>query len=189
VLLFHNQEMVLRKQSAEEPFLLDRIPSPIGTMLVVVDHESHLRVLDWEDFEERMHRMLRLCHGAFIYLVPGRAPGIRDRLESYFAGDIRAIDSISVRTGGTPFQNKVWTALRTIAPGTTLTYGSLARKIRRPTAIRAVGHANGANPVSVVVPCHRLIGADGTLTGYGGGLHRKQWLLAHEGAPVAIHSR
>jgi methylated-DNA-[protein]-cysteine S-methyltransferase len=133
--------------------------------------------------------MLRLCHGASIRLVPGRARPVRDRLESYFGGDIHAIDAIPVRTGGTPFQNKVWTALRTIPPGSTLTYGRLAQKIRKPTAIRAVGHANGANPVSVVVPCHRLIGADGTLTGYGGGLHRKQWLLAHEGAPVAIHSR
>jgi len=177
------------QQIAEPPFLLDRIPSPIGTMLVVVDDESHLRVLDWEDFEARMLRMLRLCHGASIRLVPGRARAVRDRLESYFAGDIRAIDAIPVRTGGTPFQNKVWTALRTIPAGTILTYGRLARKIRKPTAIRAVGHANGANPVSVVVPCHRLIGADGTLTGYGGGLHRKQWLLAHEGAPIAMHGR
>jgi len=170
-------------------FLLDRVPSPIGTMLVVVDEESHLRVLDWEDFEERMLRMLRLCHGASIRLVPGRAGGIRDRLDSYFAGDLCSIDSIPVRTGGTPFQNKVWTALRTIPPGATLTYSRLARKIRRPTAVRAVGHANGANPISIVVPCHRLIGADGTLTGYGGGLHRKQWLLAHEGAPAAAHIR
>jgi methylated-DNA-[protein]-cysteine S-methyltransferase len=172
-----------------ETFLLDRVPSPIGTMLVVVDEESHLRVLDWEDFEERMLRMLRLCHGRSIRLAPGRAREVRARLESYFTGEVRAVDDIPVRTGGTPFQSKVWTALRAIPPGATLTYSGLARKIRRPTAIRAVGHANGANPISVVVPCHRLIGADGTLTGYGGGLERKQWLLAHEGAPVAVHSR
>ena len=170
-------------------FVLDRVPSPIGTMLVVVDEEARLRVLDWEDFEERMRRMLRLCHGPSIQLTTGRAQAIRERLGSYFAGDLRSIDAIPVHTGGTAFQNKVWHALRAIPPGSTLTYGGLARKIRRPTAIRAVGHANGANPVSVVVPCHRLIGADGTLTGYGGGLHRKQWLLAHEGAPVPAHNR
>jgi methylated-DNA-[protein]-cysteine S-methyltransferase len=177
--------MVLDQRSTGERFLLDHIPSPIGIMLVVVDEESHLRVLDWEDFEPRMRRMLRLCHGASVRLVPGRAREVRERLGSYFSGDLRAIDAIPVRTGGTPFQRKVWTALREIPSGATLTYGELARKIRRPTAIRAVGHANGANPVSVVVPCHRLIGADGSLTGYGGGLNRKEWLLAHEGAMPA----
>ena len=175
----------MSSRTSAETFLLDRVSSPIGKMLVVVDEESNLRVLDWEDFEARMLRMVRLCHGAAIRMIPGRAPSVRERLASYFSGELHAIDNIPVRTGGTPFQNKVWTALRTIPAGATLTYSGLARKIRRPTAIRAVGHANGANPVSVVVPCHRLIGADGTLTGYGGGLHRKQWLLAHEGAAVA----
>ena len=174
--------MGLRQQNPAESFVLDRVPSPIGTMLVVVDEDSHLCVLDWEDYEERMRQMLRLCHGDSIRLVPGRARSVRQPLKSYFDGNLAAIDQIPVRTGGTPFQRKVWTALRHIPPGATLTYGAMARKIRRPTAIRAVGHANGANPVSVVVPCHRLIGADGSLTGYGGGLHRKQWLLAHERA-------
>jgi methylated-DNA-[protein]-cysteine S-methyltransferase len=82
--------------------------------------------------------------------------------------------------GGTPFQNRVWSALRTIPCGTTVSYGTLAKRIRQPKAVRAVGLANGSNPIGVVVPCHRVIGSDGSLTGHGGGLPRKHWLLAHE---------
>jgi methylated-DNA-[protein]-cysteine S-methyltransferase len=92
---------------------------------------------------------------------------------------------VKCRLAGTPFQRSVWSALRRIPAGTTTSYGALAEHIERPTAVRAVGHANGANPISVVVPCHRVIGADGSLTGYGGGLDRKRWLLAHEGVAVA----
>src|SRR5262249_46967818 len=109
---------------------------------------------------------------------------VRDLLRAYFAGDIGAIDKIDVATGGTPFQQKVWRGLRRITPGKTLTYGALAKRIGTGTAIRAGGAANGANPVSVVVPCHRLIGADGRLIRYGGGLERKRWLLQHEGVAV-----
>jgi methylated-DNA-[protein]-cysteine S-methyltransferase len=94
----------------------------------------------------------------------------------------RAWSVIEWRTGGTPFQRAVWTGLTTIAPGQTLSYGALAARLGCPSAVRAVGTANGSNPISVVVPCHRVIGADGTLTGYGGGLTRKRWLLNHEGA-------
>ena len=89
---------------------------------------------------------------------------------------------IEWRTAGTPFQRRVWTGLTTIPPGETLSYGALAAKLGCPRSVRAVGTANGANPISVVVPCHRVIGADGSLTGYGGGLERKRWLLNHEGA-------
>ena len=88
-------------------------------------------------------------------------------------------------TGGTDFQRHVWRALRAIRCGTTVTYGALAQRIGRPAAVRAVGHANGANPISIVVPCHRVIGADRSLTGYGGGIARKRWLLIHEGALLA----
>jgi methylated-DNA-[protein]-cysteine S-methyltransferase len=91
-----------------------------------------------------------------------------------------------VATGGTPFQRLVWAALREIAAGRTLSYAALAGRIGRPTAIRAVGLANGANPVGVVVPCHRVVGSDSTLTGYGGGLARKRWLLEHEGADLRL---
>jgi len=106
----------------------------------------------------------------------------RRALEAYFAGDLSAIDDLPVMTTGTAFQSEVWAALRDIPAGSTTSYGALAARIGRPKAVRAVGLANGANPIGVVVPCHRVIGADASLTGYGGGLDRKRWLLAHEGA-------
>ncbi len=90
--------------------------------------------------------------------------------------------NIPVYTSGTVFQQAVWQALRSIPPGTTLSYGALAKKLGRPKAVRAVGTANGANPVGIAIPCHRVIGMDGSMTGYGGGLERKRWLLAHENA-------
>jgi len=107
--------------------------------------------------------------------------GAVSKLEAYFAGDLRAIDAIPVDTGGTAFQMSVWSALRDIPAGRTACYSDLAARIGRPSATRAVGAANGANPVAVIVPCHRVIGKDGGLTGYGGGLERKAWLLRHEG--------
>ncbi len=106
--------------------------------------------------------------------------GLTEAFARYFAGDLRAIEALPVCSAGTEFQRAVWSALREIPCGETWSYGELARRIGRPTAVRAVGLANGANPVAVVVPCHRVIGADRSLTGYGGGLHRKEWLLAHE---------
>lgn len=103
----------------------------------------------------------------------------------YVAGDLAAIDDLDVDTGGTPFQQRVWAALRTIPVGETWSYAELALAVGNAGAMRAVGSANGANPVSVVVPCHRVVRADGALGGYGGGLTRKAWLLAHEGARLA----
>ncbi|HUZ64414.1 MAG TPA: methylated-DNA--[protein]-cysteine S-methyltransferase [Acetobacteraceae bacterium] len=162
---------------------LDRIPSPIGTILLVSEGEK-LRALDFEDHEHRLHHLLRRHYGDCT-LVPANRPGAAgESIEAYFAGDIAALDRIPVETGGTAFQRLVWSALRRIPPGTTTSYGRLAVQIGRPTAVRAVGLANGANPVAIVVPCHRVIGADASLTGYGGGLHRKEWLLRHEGAIV-----
>ena len=108
-------------------------------------------------------------------------PEVADALRRYFAGDLAALDAVPAELNGTPFQKTVWQALRRIPPGTTISYGELARRIGQPTSVRAVGAANGANPVAVIVPCHRVIGSNGTLTGYGGGLDRKRWLLAHEG--------
>jgi methylated-DNA-[protein]-cysteine S-methyltransferase len=101
---------------------------------------------------------------------------------AYFDGDVRALDALPVKTQGTAFQSEVWAALRAIPVGQTRSYGQLAAAIGRPSAVRAVGLANGSNPVGVIVPCHRVIGANGTLTGYAGGLERKRWLLAHEAA-------
>jgi methylated-DNA-[protein]-cysteine S-methyltransferase len=164
-----------------ETFLVDRFATPIGIALLVTDTEGALRALDWEDYEPRMRLLLRLQYGAAV-LVDGRAPeNVGAALTAYFAGDLDRLASIPWRVAGTPFQRNVWTALRTIPAGTTLSYGALATRLDVPKAVRAVGHANGANPISIVVPCHRLIGADGSLTGYGGGLDRKRWLLEHEG--------
>ena len=113
---------------------------------------------------------------------------VRAQLDAYFAGARRGFD-LSVDPAGTPFQRRVWDALRTLPYGTTTTYGALATWIGAPSAARAVGLANGRNPLSVIVPCHRVVGADGSLTGYGGGLTRKKFLLEHEhrvsAAPVA----
>ena len=160
---------------------LDRIMSPLGEILLACDAEGRLRALDFHDYEERMRQLLRLQYGA-LKLDTGPAPAaITGRLRAYFAGELAGLAAIPVATGGTPFQRDVWAALRRIPLGTTTTYGALAAAIGRPRAIRAVGLANGANPVSIVVPCHRVIGSGGALTGFGGGLHRKRWLLEHEG--------
>ncbi|MBO0756054.1 MAG: methylated-DNA--[protein]-cysteine S-methyltransferase, partial [Bradyrhizobiaceae bacterium] len=121
--------------------------------------------------------------GRDFVVKDGRLPKfIKQALSAYFAGDLTAIDRIAVATRGTGFQRDVWAALRQIAPGTTLSYGALAKEIGHPKAVRAVGLANGANPIAIVIPCHRVIGADTSLTGYGGGIKRKRWLLNHEGA-------
>jgi methylated-DNA-[protein]-cysteine S-methyltransferase len=164
-----------------ERFLLDRLATPIGVALLVTDAEGALRALDWEDFEPRMRQLLRLHHGAVVLADAGAPEPVTTALSAYFAGDLDRLNSIPWRVAGTPFQRSVWTALQTIPAGTTLSYGALAARLDAPRAVRAVGHANGANPISVVLPCHRVIGADGSLTGYGGGLDRKRWLLEHEG--------
>jgi methylated-DNA-[protein]-cysteine S-methyltransferase len=168
-------------------FALDRLPTPIGTLLIVFDEEGRLRALDWEDYDARMRRLLRLQCGSEIELREVGAPkSIRDPLNAYFAGEFSTLDRIEVETGGTPFQRKLWAALRTIPSGQTSSYGALAAKIGAPNAVRAVGAANGANPISIVLPCHRVIGANQRLTGYGGGLNRKHWLLTHEGAAFRV---
>jgi methylated-DNA-[protein]-cysteine S-methyltransferase len=116
-------------------------------------------------------------------VTAGAAPAaIRQAVTASFDGDLAALGTIPWRTGGTDFQLKCWQALCAIPAGRTSSYGEQATKIGKPTAMRAVGLANGCNPVGVVVPCHRVIGANGSITGYGGGLWRKRWLLRHEGA-------
>lgn len=160
---------------------LDSRPSPVGTMLIVSDDQGRLRALDFEDYEARMHELLRLHYGAAVSLSHGAAPAcILQALEAYFAGDAAPLSAIRTQTAGTPFQRAVWRALMDIPAGKTESYGEMARRLGKPGASRAVGLANGANPISIVVPCHRVIGASGKLTGYGGGLWRKQWLLEHE---------
>jgi len=164
--------------------LIDRLDTPIGEMLIVADRAGNLRAVDWMDHETRMRRLLRLHYGENGFkLEPARNPnGLTDAIRSYFAGELAAIDNLPVQTGGTAFQREVWRALRNISCGAVTSYTNLAEQIGRPTAVRAVGLANGSNPVSLVVPCHRVIGSNGSLTGYGGGMERKAWLLEHERA-------
>ena len=167
-----------------ETFRLSRIPTPVGDMLIAVDDEDRLRVLDWDSHVERMERLIERYYGAdAVALVEcGAGHPVGRKLQAYVAGDIHVIDDIPTKTTGTGFQRRVWAALREIPAGQTWSYGQLAAHVGEPGAARAVGLANGSNPIGVVVPCHRVIGANGTLTGYGGGIERKRWLLRHEGA-------
>jgi methylated-DNA-[protein]-cysteine S-methyltransferase len=138
--------------------------------------------VDWHDYEDLMHTLLQrqYRHAAFaIEVHPSQSSAVR-ALGAYFAGDVKAIEGLSVVMGGIEFQRRVWAALRDIPAGETISYGVLAARIGRPTAVRAVGHANGANLIDIVVPCHRVVGANRSLSGYGGGLERKCWLLDHE---------
>ena len=166
-----------------ERLRLDRLATPIGVALLLTDEAGCLRALDWADRESGMARLLRLHYGSIVP-EPGIAPDqVRHSLRDYFEGDLGCLAAVEWRTAGTSFQRDVWAALTAIAPGETLSYGALAARLGCPRAVRAVGLANGANPISIVVPCHRVVGADGSLTGYGGGIERKRWLLRHEGAP------
>jgi methylated-DNA-[protein]-cysteine S-methyltransferase len=161
---------------------LDRIETPIGEMLLVTDAAGKVRALDWNDYESRMTTLLDRHYGKGRYtLEPARnTQALRDVMARYFAGEVNAIDEIPTETTGTEFQRSVWSELRNIPVGTSISYGTLAKQIERPKAVRAVGLANGSNPIGLIVPCHRVIGANGSLTGYGGGLERKKWLLDHE---------
>ena len=170
------------KKTQPETFTLDRIASPVGDVLLVTDAEGAVRAFDFTDYEPRMRKLLARHYGEVV-LPEGRAPeAVRAAVAAYFGGDATALDGVAVRTGGTDFQRSVWAALRTIPAGETWSYGQLATAIGKPAAVRAVGLANGANPIGIIVPCHRVVGANGTLTGYAGGLERKRWLLAHEKA-------
>lgn len=170
----------MKNRAAPMELLIDRFASPIGEVLLVSDG-AHLRALDFWDYEARMQQLLRLHYGSYTLQAAHDPAGLSSAIQRYMGGDLAAIAMLSIATGGTPFQREVWAALRTIPIGQTTSYAALARQIGRPKAMRAVGMANGANPISIVVPCHRVIGSNGTLTGYGGGLDRKRWLLHHEG--------
>ena len=163
-------------------FLVDHFETPIGTMRIICDDLGQLRAVDWDDHEDRLVRLLKVHYGEAAERMRRVANphGLSQEITRYFEGDIGAIDKLPTATNGTEFQCEVWNELRRIPGGTTISYGQLAERIRRPKAVRAVGLANGSNPIGVVVPCHRVIGSNGKLTGYGGGLHRKEWLLRHE---------
>jgi len=170
---------------------LDRLDTPLGEMLIVADSSGNLRAIDWAEHEGRTRSFLQLHYGENGFLLESThdPSGLSKAIRSYFEGKLHAIDSLPVQTTGTPFQQEVWQALRQIPCGTTISYAQLAEQIGRPKAVRAVGLANGSNPIPIVVPCHRVIGSDGTLTGYGGGMERKRWLLEHEKCPGAVSQK
>lgn len=168
---------------------LTKVDSPIGEILLVTDADV-LVSLDYAGYEQRMMRLLEKRYGSFALTESTHGEtdrSVKDivtRIHSYLAGDLSAIDEILVNPGGTKFQATVWHALRSIPPGCVMSYGELAQQLGNPAAVRAVGTTNSLNPISIVLPCHRVIGANGSLTGYAGGLERKRWLLEHEGVQL-----
>jgi methylated-DNA-[protein]-cysteine S-methyltransferase len=157
--------------------LYTRVESPIGELLLVGDRHA-------------LHGVHMQEGRTAVRVDPGWRPAeepfsdVRTQLSQYFAGERLDFD-VPLAIAGTPFQRRVWRALREIPYGETTSYGEIARRLGRPSASRAVGLANGRNPIAVIIPCHRVIGSDGSLTGYGGGLERKRLLLELEGARVA----
>ncbi|HEY0753880.1 MAG TPA: methylated-DNA--[protein]-cysteine S-methyltransferase [Ktedonobacteraceae bacterium] len=162
----------------------DSLDSPLGMIVLVVDGE-YLCSLDYADYETRMMTLLQRRYGTVHLTQTTNPSGISYRIRAYLTGEYSCLDDIAVKTGGTVFQQLVWSALRAIPVGTTTTYGALAAQLGKPTAFRAVGAANALNPVAIVLPCHRVVGADASLTGYAGGLERKRWLLWHESRVLA----
>ncbi len=170
---------------------LTTVISPIGNILLVTDQETVVS-LDYSGYEHRMMRLLAKRYGPVELVETSSADqdlstfetDLVTRMHAYLDGDLTSIDPISVNPGGTPFQSTVWHALRSISPGNVMSYGELARQLGNPAAVRAVGTTNSLNPISIILPCHRVIGASGKLTGYAGGLDRKRWLLNHEGVEL-----
>lgn len=152
------------------PTTLSQYDSPLGPLILSTEGDALVAL----DFAARPRRDL-----------PLPPPEVTRALVAYFGGDLAALDLLAVKLDGTPFQQRVWAALRRIPAGQTWSYAQLARAVGNPKATRAVGTANGRNPVAIVVPCHRVIATGGKLGGYGGGLHRKEWLLKHERALMA----
>jgi methylated-DNA-[protein]-cysteine S-methyltransferase len=155
------------------------IPSPLGP-LTVATRGGRLCLLHFGEDRPAIEATLRRWYGDESLEGSADTMTVVERLAAYFGGETTALDGIEVELNGTPFQRRVWEALRTVRVGETASYGDIARRIDAPASVRAVGAANGANPVAIVVPCHRIIGTNGSLTGYGGGLERKRWLLQHE---------
>ena len=160
------------------------LASPVGA-LTLVAHGSRVCLLEFGQVDRLRDRLSRWYPGVPVEAHPDPA-GAATVLQRYFDGDLASLDAVQVELHGTPFQRSVWETLRTVRAGSTASYSELARRVGAPSAVRAVGAANGANPVSLVLPCHRIIGSNGSLTGYGGGLDRKRWLLVHEGALLNV---
>jgi methylated-DNA-[protein]-cysteine S-methyltransferase len=158
---------------------IGEVATPIGTVCCAVSN-GRLCALEFVERWPRRVEWLRRQLGPRVVRSAADPAGVVGRLADYFHGRLDALGDVPVEMIGTDFQRRVWSALRDLPAGRTTSYGALAQALRRPDASRAVGAANGANPIALVVPCHRVVGADGALTGYAGGLERKRWLLAHE---------
>jgi len=156
--------------------------TPLGLVRFAVEESGAVVALGFDDRWARLARHVDRASGGVTFAASAAAAPTGDALDAYFAGDVAALDALPAAPRGTDFQRRVWAALRAVPAGATASYRHVARAVGAPRAVRAVGAANGANPVSLVLPCHRVVGADGALTGYGGGLDRKKWLLAHEAA-------
>lgn len=165
--------------------LSSRIETPIGP-LALLAREGILLMLEFADANARVEREMRVRFRGAEHQPAADPFGIVSRIRAYFSGALSAVDDIETDGGGTAFQRMVWAELRRIPTGVTISYAELARRLGDTKATRAVGTANGRNPIAIVVPCHRVIGADGSLTGYGGGVDRKRWLLVHEGALLDV---
>lgn len=163
--------------------LQDKIDTPLGSLWILCDEQFQLRAVEWEEQSVRMERLLEQHYHQEGYqrISSANPGGLSQRITDYFAGNLDIITTIPVVFVGTPFQQQVWQALRTIPCGQVMHYGQLANVLGNPGGARAVGAANAANPVAIVVPCHRVIGRNGTMTGYASGVQRKEWLLRHEG--------
>ncbi|MEJ2176683.1 MAG: methylated-DNA--[protein]-cysteine S-methyltransferase [Gammaproteobacteria bacterium] len=158
-------------------------PSPIGDMQVVTAQDK-LCYLDFADNKARMHQLLKRRFGGYKIVENAKHQQMHAMLDKYFEGKSDAFQKLELDTGGTDFQRKVWNALQKIPRGKTMDYSTLAKHSGNEKAVRAAASSNARNPVSIVIPCHRVIGKDGSLRGYAGGEHRKRWLLEHEGAIV-----
>ncbi len=161
----------------------DICESPIGEICIVADG-NELCFLDFMENEARRKKLLKRRFGAYQKTTDINVLGMRDRLKRYFDGDWSAFQDLSISKSGTEFQRSVWEALTRIPVGSAISYHRLAMECRNPAAIRAAASANANNPVAIVVPCHRVIGKDGTVRGYAGGEERKAWLLRHEGVSI-----
>jgi len=182
------QQLIFVGQLIMNLFFIDQVDSEIGRILLVSDGES-LCAVDFAEFETRMMNTLHKRFDVVQILEKKNPQGFSEALRGYFAGRLKSLDNLSVNPGGTPFQQQVWYILRTIPPGTVITYAELAQRVGKPKAYRAVGMANRQNPIAIVLPCHRVIGSNDQLTGYAGGLSRKQWLLQHEGVKTLNHPK
>ena len=163
--------------------LIDTLETEIGAITLACV-EGALRAVHFERDESSMIGGLMAQFGAVTVRRSDNPLGYTERFRAYLDRDFEALDEIRVEPAGTAFQQEVWRELRKVRPGTTVSYGMLAETIGKPSASRAVGMANAKNPIAIVIPCHRVIGSDGSLTGYAGGLVRKRWLLEHEGVRI-----